>query len=108
MVNIVKDELDGNELALYMHTAEEVKQEIARPNPDKKAVHRWLSMLAFLSDVEGPLQLGERTLGLAFAVIPYLPALADALHNLLFKQRPLHSFPIHYRVLNGFFDEPLR
>jgi len=85
MVNIVKDELDGNELALYMHTAEEFKQEIAKPNLDKKAVHRWLSMLAFLSDVEGTLQLGERTLGLAFAVIPYLPALADALHNLLFK-----------------------
>jgi hypothetical protein len=83
MVNAVKGELTRDELALYARTAEEFKREIAKPNPDKKAVHRWLSMLAFLSDVEGTLQLGERTLKLAFAVIPYLPALADALNDLL-------------------------
>jgi len=82
LVQAIKTELNLDELALYVRLAKELQQEVKKDTPDKSLMRRLLAGLSFLGDVEGTIQFGERALGLAEYVLPYLPILIGYLNKI--------------------------
>jgi hypothetical protein len=83
MVQAVKGELTLEELAPYAQIARQFQQEIKKETPDKAWLRRAVSILSFMSDVEGTIQFGERAFLLGNYVAPYVPLLITLLARLL-------------------------
>lgn len=87
MVNAIKADLTTDQLAVYAQAAHELKNEINADQPQPSRLHGILSILAFLGDLEGTLELGERSLKLAATIGPSLVVLLQAISQLLASLR---------------------
>lgn len=87
MVNAIKTDLTTDQLAVYAQAARELKNEINADQPQPSRLHRILRVLAFFGDLEGTLELGERSLKLAATIGPSLVVLPQAISQLLASLR---------------------
>jgi biotin operon repressor len=83
MVNAIKTDLTTDQLAVYAQAARELKNEINTDQPQPSRLHVILRVLAFFGDLEGTLELGERSLKLAATIGPSLVVLLQAISQLL-------------------------
>jgi hypothetical protein len=82
MVRAVRRELTVEQLAAYEQVVREFQQEVVKATPDKARLRRVLSVLSFLGDAEGTMQLTERAFTLGSHVAPYIPLLITLLNRL--------------------------
>ncbi len=82
MVQAVKADLNLEELAAYVKSAKQLQEEAEKETPDKSTLHRLVSGMSFLSNLEGTIAFGDRALRLAERVLPYLPMLIAYLNKL--------------------------
>jgi len=87
MVNAIKAELTTDQMAVYAQAARELKSEINADQPQPSRLHGILRILAFFGDLEGTLELGERSLKLAATIGPSLVVLLQAVSQLLASLR---------------------
>jgi biotin-(acetyl-CoA carboxylase) ligase len=83
MVNAIKADLTTEQLAVYAQAACELKNEINAEQPQPSRLHGILRVLAFFGDLEGTLELGERSLKLVATIGPSLVVLLQAISQLL-------------------------
>jgi hypothetical protein len=72
MVSAVKEELTAEQFAVYDRAAQQLEDEARAEHPCAPAIHRLIQKLALLGDLEGTLELGERSLKLAATLAPYV------------------------------------
>jgi hypothetical protein len=83
MVEVAKAHLATEQLAAYAATARDFKEQVRKEEPNPSLVQRLITTLAFFDNLNGTLDLGERSLRLALQVAPYVPLLLQAVNQLL-------------------------
>jgi hypothetical protein len=83
MVEAVKADLTTEQLAAYAAAARDFKEQASKEEPNPSVVQRLVTTLAFFDNLNGTLDLGERSLRLALQVAPYMALLLQAVNRLL-------------------------
>lgn len=83
IVEVVKSDLKVDGLSKYSTAAVELKEEIAKSEPDPTVIQRLLGTIRFASEADGAIDLGKKGLELAVKIGPLLIPLQEALLKLL-------------------------
>jgi hypothetical protein len=79
IVDLVKDDLQGGQLASYVQAVQELKSALADKDPDNCKLRKLLSIVAFLDNANGAVELGEKGWQLVKVVLPYIPILVQVI-----------------------------
>jgi len=75
--------LDLSQQTLYTHHANELREELEKPQPDRTRIQRLISILSFGDQLNGTLDLGDRAFAAAVVASPYFPVLYGYIEKLL-------------------------
>ena len=77
IVNLVKNDLQAAQLTAYIQAIQDLESAIEAEHPDNGRLRKLLSVVAFLDDANGAIELGEKAWELAKVVLPYIPILVE-------------------------------
>lgn len=77
IVDLVKNDLQGGQLTTYVQSIQELKSALDNEHPDNGKLRNLLSIVAFLDNANGAIELGEKGWQLAKVVLPYIPVLVQ-------------------------------
>jgi len=83
IVDLVKNDLQGNQLTAYASAVQDLKDALADERPDNGRLRRLTSIVAFLDTANGAIELGAKGWNLAARVLPYVPVLIDVIDRIV-------------------------
>jgi len=82
IIDLVKDDLQKNQLVSYIQTVEKLKSTMADESLDSGRLRKLLSIVTFLDNANGAIELGEKGWRLAKLVLPYVLILVRIIGHL--------------------------
>ncbi len=82
VLNVVKEELTIDQLAVYESAVKDLQTEISKDVPNSSIIQKCLNVISFAGDLDGTIELGQKAIELALKVGPFIPLLQRMLVEL--------------------------